>query len=58
VLILYLICGIAGMIALYITQATIVEGYALATATALLTLLAIWWLERTWDTKNNHDQPN
>ncbi len=55
VLTLYLICGILGMIALYVTQATVIEGYALATATALLTLLAIWWLERTWDAKNDHD---
>lgn len=48
VLILYLISGILGMMALYITQATIIEGYIVGGFAALLALGAIVWLEKKW----------
>jgi len=48
VLILYLFSGILGMMALYITQANILEGYAAGGACAFLALAAIGWLERRW----------
>jgi UDP-GlcNAc:undecaprenyl-phosphate GlcNAc-1-phosphate transferase len=45
VLILYLIGGAFGMIALFITQATVSEGYVIGGAVALLALYVIWWLD-------------
>lgn len=48
VLILYLFSGILGMMALFITQATVIEGYVLAGLTAILGMIAIGWLERNW----------
>lgn len=48
VLILYLVSGVLGMMALYITQSSIVEGYALGAVGALLAVYAIYWLERRW----------
>ncbi len=48
VLILYLFCGVLGMMALYITQASIVEGYLVGGIAAVLALAALVWLERHW----------
>lgn len=48
VLILYLVSGILGMMALYVTQATVLEGYTLGVIAAVLAAGAIWWLERQW----------
>jgi len=48
VLILYLFCGVLGMMALYITQASIVEGYLVGGIAAALALAALVWLERKW----------
>ena len=48
VLILYLFCGVLGMMALYITQASIVEGYLVGGIAAALALTALVWLERQW----------
>jgi len=48
VLTLYLISGTLGMVAIFITQATILEAYAVAAVAALLGLYAIWWLEKRW----------
>ncbi len=48
VLILYLFSGMLGMMALFITQATIVEAYAIAIVAAFLGAIAIMWLERKW----------
>jgi len=45
VLILYLCAGALGMIAMYITQATIAEGYVIGGLVALLALYAIWRLD-------------
>jgi UDP-GlcNAc:undecaprenyl-phosphate GlcNAc-1-phosphate transferase len=48
VLILYLIGGILGMMALFITQATIAEGYVVGALAAVLGGGAIGWLEQKW----------
>ncbi len=48
VLILYLFSGILGMMALFITQATIVEGYVAGALLVLVGLVAVAWLERKW----------
>jgi UDP-GlcNAc:undecaprenyl-phosphate GlcNAc-1-phosphate transferase len=48
VLILYLFGGIFGMIAAYITQATIEEGYFLGLIATILGVIAIWRLDRDW----------
>ncbi len=45
VLALYLCGGALGMIAVYVTQATIPEGYAIGSSVALLGLYAIWRLD-------------
>jgi UDP-GlcNAc:undecaprenyl-phosphate GlcNAc-1-phosphate transferase len=42
VLILYLVAGIFGLIALFITEATVFEGYLMGTAVALTALYAVW----------------
>lgn len=44
VLILYLAAGMFGLIALFITEATVFEGYVMGTAVALAALYAIWRL--------------
>lgn len=48
VLILYLISGVLGMMALYVTQATIQAGYIVGALAAGVGLIAIWWLDRSW----------
>ena len=48
VLILYLFSGILGMMALYITQASVIEGYLVGGIAAVLALVALVWLERKW----------
>ncbi|MFO7662928.1 MAG: MraY family glycosyltransferase [Chloroflexota bacterium] len=56
VLILYLFSGILGMMALYITQASIIEGYFVGATAALLAMVAIVWLERVWISQEQHGQ--
>jgi len=46
VLILYLFTGALGMIGLYVTKATVLEGYAIAAAVSIAAVSAIWQLER------------
>jgi len=46
VLICYLICAGLGVVALFITQATIVEGYVVGGIAALAALVALWRLEQ------------
>jgi UDP-GlcNAc:undecaprenyl-phosphate GlcNAc-1-phosphate transferase len=46
VLICYLICAGLGVIALFVTQATIVEGYIVAGIMALVALAGLWRLEK------------
>lgn len=46
VLILYLVTGALGLVGVFVTQATIVEGYAMGFTAVLLALYAMWRLER------------
>jgi UDP-GlcNAc:undecaprenyl-phosphate GlcNAc-1-phosphate transferase len=46
VLILYLACGVLGVLAIFITQASLLEGYVIGGAIALTGLLALVKLER------------
>lgn len=48
ILILYLLSGALGMMALYITQATVIEAYAIALVAVILAVAAIIRLERKW----------
>lgn len=48
VLVLYLVGGILGMMALFVTQATLLEGYTLGVIAAILAAVAIGWLEKQW----------
>lgn len=48
ILILYLFSGALGMMALYITQATVIEAYAIALVAVILAVAAIIRLERKW----------
>lgn len=45
VLLLYLFTGVGGMIGVFITEATVVEGYLIFATLLLLGGLAIWWLD-------------
>jgi len=47
VLVIHLICCALGVIAIYVMQATVLEGYILGGLVALIGLGAIVWLERT-----------
>ncbi|NKQ37716.1 MAG: undecaprenyl/decaprenyl-phosphate alpha-N-acetylglucosaminyl 1-phosphate transferase [Chloroflexi bacterium] len=49
VLVIYLITGATGMVAIFITQATIPEGYVIFGIALALVAAAIWWLEKKWD---------
>lgn len=53
VLVLYLISGMLGMMGLFITQATILEGYVVAAVASVFGVAAIWWLERKWKESEN-----
>jgi UDP-GlcNAc:undecaprenyl-phosphate GlcNAc-1-phosphate transferase len=46
VLICYLICAALGIIALFVTQATVVEGYVVGGIVAVAGLVGLWQLER------------
>ena len=46
VLILYLACGALGVLAMYLTQASILEGYVVGGTVLLLALYGLWYLER------------
>lgn len=45
VLMCYLIGGVFGMVSIFITTATVLEGYLVGLAVASLAVMAIWWLE-------------
>ncbi len=47
VLLLYLLTGAGGMVGVFITEATILEGYLIFVATLLLGGVAIWQLDRS-----------
>ena len=46
ILVLYLLGGIFGMVALFITRATILEGYFIGGIVVLISAYTIWWLEK------------
>jgi UDP-GlcNAc:undecaprenyl-phosphate GlcNAc-1-phosphate transferase len=46
VLICYLICAALGVVALFITQASLVEGYVVGGAVALAALWGLWRMEQ------------
>jgi UDP-GlcNAc:undecaprenyl-phosphate GlcNAc-1-phosphate transferase len=48
VLTLYLVAGALGMVAIFVTQATVQEGYIAGGSMALAALYALWRLERDW----------
>jgi len=51
VLILYLVTGASGMVAIFISRAEVMEAYGLAATAAVLALAAILWLERVKSSK-------
>jgi UDP-GlcNAc:undecaprenyl-phosphate GlcNAc-1-phosphate transferase len=48
VLTLYLVAGTLGVIAIFVTQASVREGYIAGGSVALAALYALWCLERDW----------
>jgi UDP-GlcNAc:undecaprenyl-phosphate GlcNAc-1-phosphate transferase len=48
VLTLYLVAGAIGMVAIFVTQASVLEGYIAAGGVILAALYALWRLERDW----------
>jgi UDP-GlcNAc:undecaprenyl-phosphate GlcNAc-1-phosphate transferase len=48
VLTLYLVAGALGMVAVFVTRATVLEGYIAGFAVALAALYSLWRLERDW----------
>jgi UDP-GlcNAc:undecaprenyl-phosphate GlcNAc-1-phosphate transferase len=55
----YLISGAYGMVAILVTQASIIEGYLLGGAAALVSLYGIWFFEfkKTRDPNSTMPQP-
>lgn len=45
VLICYLIAGVCGMISIFITTATVIEGYAVGLGMLVVAIIALWWFE-------------
>jgi UDP-GlcNAc:undecaprenyl-phosphate GlcNAc-1-phosphate transferase len=48
VLTLYLVGGAFGVIAIFVTQASVLEGYIAGALVVLVALYALWYLERDW----------
>ncbi len=46
VLVLYLACGALGVLAIFVTQASVIEGYVVGSVVALAGLFCLWYLER------------
>jgi UDP-GlcNAc:undecaprenyl-phosphate GlcNAc-1-phosphate transferase len=49
VLILYLVAGVCGLLAVYVTQAGIVDGYLIALVTAVMAMVFIWRLDTNFE---------
>jgi UDP-GlcNAc:undecaprenyl-phosphate GlcNAc-1-phosphate transferase len=49
VLILYLVAGVCGLLAVYVTQAGIVDGYLIALMTAVMAMVFIWRLDTNFE---------
>jgi UDP-GlcNAc:undecaprenyl-phosphate GlcNAc-1-phosphate transferase len=45
-LMLYLVCCALGVVAMFLTQATIIEGYVMGGVLAAVALYALWRLEQ------------
>jgi UDP-GlcNAc:undecaprenyl-phosphate GlcNAc-1-phosphate transferase len=56
VMALYLSTGALGMIAVYVTQSTIVEGYVIGGLVALLALYAVWRLDSGYLDSDNQKE--
>ncbi len=50
VLVLYLIAGACGLLAVYITQADVIDGYLIALVTAVMAMVFIWRLDKNFET--------
>ena len=46
VLMLYLVCCALGVVAMFLTQATIIEGYFIGVVLTVVALYALWRLEQ------------
>ncbi len=57
VLTLYLVTGVFGLVAVFVTQATVYEGYFMGLVTAILSIVAIWRLDRKYDPTARNQQP-
>lgn len=55
VLTLYLVAGALGVIAIFVTQASIVEGYIAGGTVALVAAYALWSLEQDWIKKEKNN---
>jgi UDP-GlcNAc:undecaprenyl-phosphate GlcNAc-1-phosphate transferase len=55
VLTLYLIAGALGMVAIFVTQASVLEGYIAGAAVVAAALYALWYLERDWGEKEKNE---
>ena len=47
-LICYLLGGLGGVLATFVTQASVLEGYAVGVIVLLAGLYSIWWLEHIY----------
>ncbi|MDY7040745.1 MAG: MraY family glycosyltransferase, partial [Chloroflexota bacterium] len=54
VMALYLVGGLLGVIAIFLTQATVVEGYIVGAAVALAALYALWRMEQIYLASGTH----
>jgi len=52
VLTLYLVAGVLGLVAIFVTQASILEGYVAGGIVVLSALYALWRFERDWARKD------
>jgi len=57
VLTLYLVAGVLGMVAIFVTQASILEGYVAGGIVVLSALYALWRFERDWTSKDEAKNP-
>jgi Flp pilus assembly protein TadB len=55
VLTLYLVAGALGMVAIFVTQASVLEGYIAGAAVVAVALYALWYLERDWIEKEENE---
>lgn len=56
VMALYLVSGALGVIAIFLTQATVMEGYIVGATVALVGLLALWKMEQVYISKTHSQE--